>query len=502
MIYKNPEVVMKEFHENVKDASSSALREGSMDSINAQIDALQKKIDTNEKAQDKYMSTHGKQSDELYAQHDKMCDEMEKLCAKRRSMKESAATLGFEYKIDATNKDQKGFAGMDPDDYIKTISGHGLTRSEELHSEKDYSEFFRDPKIMEKFTECMDLTDRQTRVVINSLNEAEQTSVLTALTSKLYDHIVSKVDDIDYGEIPLSKGDITKLSNYDKLRECIDLMRDILKEFKQDTSPIDEVSTAMANISSRKDLFTRAFKYNSELPIVMYNNMVLTVIGGVSYMIATCIEFIKTPNQDTFKITLDKVAYAKTKSNVIYNNLKKFNKCCKNGELDKAMEHVLQNRVSKMNVKSEAAAAITGGLAAAGAKFAAGGIATKVGVSLGFAAAAIVAILGIVFVLREAIFFWYHARVKVSDFFDTQADLLQMNAYCVQNNESLDNEEREKVASNQLKIVDHFRKAANKISYSVRKGEVGSTKEIEVNSRKMKIGDISDDIPSTVSALF
>ena len=373
-----------------------------------------------------------------------------------------------------------GFEGLTPEELYGFNPDLGLSRSEEL-SNGDYSDFFRDPKIMKAFTEHLDLTDSITRKAIKVMNEAEQNSVLTALTSKLYDNIVSKVDDIDYGEIPSTKGDITKLSNYSRLVECVELLKKILKEFRQDTKPIDEVEVAISNISTHKDTFMKAYKFNCELPIIMYNNAVLSVITAVSYMIATSIEFMKTPNQDNFQITLDKVAYAKTKSNMLYNNLKKFNSSVKSGEFDKAMNHILQNRIKRLD---EAAAAIT--------TFAAiGGV---VGV--------IAIITHIIPILREMVFFFYYTRMRVSDFFDIQADLLQMNAYNLENNDTKSEDEKERIVSKQLKIVELFRKAANKISFTGKKAEVDSTKEITASSKKMKLNDIADELPDSVSALF
>lgn len=373
-----------------------------------------------------------------------------------------------------------GFEGLTPEELYGFNPDLGLSRSEEL-SNGDYSDFFRDPKIMKAFTEHLDLTDSITRKAVKVMNEAEQNSVLTALTSKLYDNIVSKVDDIDYGEIPSTKGDITKLSNYSRLVECVELLKKILKEFRQDTKPIDEIEVAISNISTHKDTFMKAYKFNCELPIIMYNNAVLSVITAVSYMIATSIEFMKTPNQDNFQITLDKVAYAKTKSNILYNNLKKFNSSVKSGEFDKAMNHILQNRIKRLD---EAAAAIT-------AFAAIGGV---VGV--------IAIITHIIPILREMVFFFYYTRMRVSDFFDIQADLLQMNAYNLENNDTKSEDEKERIVSKQLKIVELFRKAANKISFTGKKAEVDSTKEITASSKKMKLNDITDELPDSVSALF
>lgn len=378
------------------------------------------------------------------------------------------------------NTVSKGFEGLTVEELYGFNPELGLTRSEELAGEPTYSEFFRNPKIMAAFTEYFDLSDSLTRKAIRHMNEADQTSVLTALTSKLYDNIVSKVDDIDYGDIPSSKGDITKLANYSKLRECVELLRGILNEFKQDTAPIDEIATAIANIETRKDLFERAFRHNVELPIMMYNNTVLTIIDAVSYMIATSIEFMKTPNRDSFQITLDKVAFAKTKSNLLYSNLKKFNKTCKSNDFDKAMEHVIQNRIKRLS--EGAAAAVIGGVVAIGA--------------------AVLLILNIIPILREMVFFFYYTRMRVSDFFDIQADLLQMNAYNVENNSTANDEQKERIVSKQLKIVELFRKMANKISFTGKKAEVETTKEITNTDKKMKLNDVTKELPDSVSALF
>jgi len=364
------------------------------------------------------------------------------------------------------------------------------------------------PAVMEAFVQHMDIGDNMTRKAITYMNEADQASVLASLTAKLYDKIITKVDDIDYGDIPNSKGDITKLPSYEKLRECIELLRDILKEFKQDTGPIEVLSVAMANVMSRKDLFGRAFKYKCEMPIIMYNNTVLSIVNGVSYMIATCIEFIKTPNSDTFQITLDKVALNKTKNNMLYTNLKRFNKICEDGKFDKVMEEVIQAHIH--GGKNEAAineaigaAAAVGVIKAAGVKVAAflGGLGPG-----GWIALSVIALVALVTVLipllRDMVFMFYYARVRVSDFFDIQADLLQMNTFKLQNDPTIPSDEKERTINKQMKVVDLFRKMANKISYTNKEAEVKATREITADSKKMKLSDISDEIPDSVSALF
>lgn len=388
------------------------------------------------------------------------------------------------------DNEDKTITGMKAEDYTSVYDSLGMQRSEDLNSDKKYSDFFRDPKVMSTFTELFDISDRETRKVILGIHEAEaQGTLLTALTSKLYDNIVEKVDDIDYGDIPMTKGDVTALPNYEKLRSSIGLLRDILVEFKQDPAPINEISTALANVECRKDAFGRAFKYRSELPMITYNNIVLAIISSVSYMIATCIEFIKTPNKDNFEMTLDKVALAKTKNHMLYGDLKKFNKMCEKGELDKILEYILKNRIKTIGEASGIEPMNEDNIGVIGA----------IGISIG-----ILVLIPTVLIplLREIVFLFFYVHMKISDFFDIQADLLQMNAYTVQNDESRDERERDRIAAAQLKKVNLFRKVADWFAIKLRKSEIDAQSDIKEASSKQKIKDLEDEIPGGVSALF
>ena len=355
--------------------------------------------------------------------------------------------------------------------------------------DEDIAEFRGNPEVMQFFTEYYDITNRATRRKILSLTEAEQNAILTSITSKLYDKIVAKTDDIDYGEIPNTKGDITKLSNYKGLIECIDIIRELVVAMKQDTAPIDILTEAIANISARKDLFERGFRTDSEVAILMYNNYVLAIVASVSLLISTSIEFIKTPNKESFDFVLDKMAYTKNKNYIFFSNLKKFNKACKNGDLDKSINSVIDART-----KHEAAAIAGIGL---------GG---KIAIGLGIAAGSVGLLLLIPNLLKEIVFVFYHLRVRASDYFNTQADLLEMNAYRVANNTEMDQEKKNRIVEKQTKKVGALRKIANFFSIKFKKAEVDTNKEIAEDAKTKNTVDNSPELANpdtaTNSALF
>jgi len=337
---------------------------------------------------------------------------------------------------------------------------------------------YRSPEYLKAIDEFFDITHNETRKILMNVNEADQNQILASLTHKLYDNIVERVDDIDYGTIPNTKGDITKLENYAKLVQCIETITQLLKEYKQDTSKnIDIVAEALNNIVDRKKLFERAFAYKVELPMIMYSTISLAIISSVSFIITSCIEFIKSPNQDTFDVELDHVALIKTKENLLFTNLQKFNESCRKGQFDSGMEFVIKNNIK--NLTGAEVGLVVGGLALIGI------------------------LLNILPIMRELIFFFYYSRVRVSDYFDIQADLLQMNAHALSYNTEKNQDEKKRIVAKQMKIVEMFRKIANKLAINHKQSEMNTTKEIVNNTKKYRSDEVLDSVPdSATSALF
>lgn len=341
----------------------------------------------------------------------------------------------------------------------------------------DYSSIYR----AKEFTEAMkyfDTNDTMTRCVLLAVNEADQGTVMTSLSNKLYQHIVDKVDDIDFGTIPNSKGDITKIDNYEGLTDCINIIAEILQQYHQPTTSIETVQIALQNMIDRKELFEKAYKLNVEMPIIIYNTIALAIVSSVSYMISACIEFIKLPDDQGFDIALDKTAVIKTKENILFQDLSKFNNMCANGSFDKAMDYVIKQNANQF----------TGGMFA-------------------FSASSVVVILGILLliipVIRELIFFFYYSRTKVSDYFDAQSSLLMMNAYNIENNLSREDKSKKEIANKQRKIADVFKKISNAIKINYKTGESKAAKEINtLDSQKYKSTDVLDAVPDSASSVL
>lgn len=405
------------------------------------------------------------------------CKEIKAKDHKLYKLDEAAATSelpGFADSVDADGNVNLAslFAGFsDSDDTRMDL----LIPSEELRKYQPY------PELKKAFNEHFDIHDQYTRRSLMAMNEAQHNAALTALTSKLYDQIVSKAHNIDFGEIPKTKGDITKLSNFETMKETLAIIKGIVTEYKQDTKPIDEVSVAIGNIQGRKDMFERAFRANCEMPMLMYDNMVMAVVVGTSYLITACIEFIKAPKDETFTIQLDKVAYNKSKDHLIYNSISKFNHICENGDFDQAMNMIIDKKIRKFT-----------------------GITIGAGIVVG-----VIILTNIIPLLRELVYLFYHTKVSISDYCDTQADLLTMNAYNLQCNDiNTDPDTKSEIVKKQNKIAEKFRKVANFFAIKNKKAEVAATKDIENSTKKYKLdadANVVTDEPdegNSGSALF
>ena len=345
----------------------------------------------------------------------------------------------------------------------------------------DYNSIYRS----EAFNEAMkyfDITDDMTRNVLLSVNETDQNVVMSYLASKLYQHIVDKVDEIDFGTIPLSKGDITKIDNYDKLLDCVNIITEVLQNYNQSTESIDTVSTAIQNMVDRTELFTKAYKLNVEMPIIIYNTITLSIISSVSFMISTCIEFIKLDDDKGIEIAIEKTAINKTRDNILFTDLKKFNKVCASGDFDKAMNYIMMNTPKTKN--------LIGG----GAMFALGASGV---------AATLAIILLIIPIIRELIFLFYYSRTKVAEYFDAQASLLILNAYNIENNLTRDKKNKKEIANKQKKIADKFKKLANTIRVNNKVAESETKKETKkLDSKKFKQDEVLDSIPDSSNSIL
>lgn len=205
--------------------------------------------------------------------------------------------------------------------------------------------------------EHMNYSDMATIKAIAEATDNNQNQILVALTSKLYEMIVAKVTKLDYSSVASSRGDITKIQNYNELVETVNIIRQLVAEYKCDVTPVQAVEKAFDNVKARTATFKKAFVIGASVPMVLYNSIVVDIIAAVSYMVDTCIEYIKNPQSQSFQMAMDVVAYSKTRDCLMYETLMTFNDGCASGDIDEALKVSL----NRSRVKREAAEGVNEG---------------------------------------------------------------------------------------------------------------------------------------------
>lgn len=324
--------------------------------------------------------------------------------------------------------------------------------------------------------EYMDIQDTETRKILLAIDEEDQSQVLTNLAHKLYDNVVKQVDKINYGSIPNTKGDITKLENYTQLVECVNIMENMLVEYKQSLTPIITIKSAIENIKSRTDAWQKAYTLNIEFPIVMYNTIVLSIVSSISFLIASTIDYVKSPGDAEYQLSINAMAASKTKDNLLFEDLDRWNKACIKGDIDKCLEYIMDNGKKNLLGTAGPAATIMGTVAI-----------TAI-------------ILNILPIMRELIFFFMHSRQSLSDYFAIQADLLQINAENVKYSTEKSTKEKEKIRKKQLSIADKFRKISDALAIKCKKAQIAAEKDSATMEKKYKTKDIMDTMPDSAAA--
>lgn len=298
---------------------------------------------------------------------------------------------------------------------------------------------------------------------IKAMLEDATSPVTKIYKEKLYQSIVDR-SHVDFGDIPKSKGDITKYSGYPTMIECLESLQKIATEEKSKEllEAIGTVNTAITNIKQLKTTYMKAFAKKVELPILDYNTYVLTCVEGVTTLISNYIDFIKTPSSE-YKFELKNTKY---RANKLYiEQLEKFNKLNKDGSYGKYIATVIAKGQENFFLDP----------ALIGAAF------------------ITVVALGIIPVTRELIYLYNEAKRKVSDLLALQAYYLEMNKSAIENNTTMKADKKKEVLKKQEKIRKKFVILSEKLRISDVKAEDTARKKLDNDNRGMTAGGLEDD---------
>ena len=334
--------------------------------------------------------------------------------------------------------------------------------------------------------EYFDMSDKRTLDVLVKINEGDQSQVLSSLASKLYKNIIDKVGDIDYGTIPDSKGDITKIPNFMEMLECLDTIGSIIEQYNQSPDSVNIIREAIENLKDSKKIWEKGFAIKSEIPMLFYTNISLAIVSSVNLLLSTTIDFVNDPENKTFESVLDKNRLHKSKDTLLLKNLEAFNKSYRKKDIEKVMTNLMkvQAQVAESVVEEK-------------------GLIKKTLEIAKLSLTAVKMILLVIPILHELVYLFYSTKQNLSDFFDMQANVITMNAEKVKTNAAKSKEEKEKIYKKQMKAAESFRKISNALAIKFSKGEMNANKMIKDDDKpNYKVDDVVDEEPDSYSKIF
>ena len=319
--------------------------------------------------------------------------------------------------------------------------------------------------VYDKFLhEQVDVNSYNGRRLMYQLDEVSKAELSDKVVSALYKSAVEKYSDIDFGEIPQSKGDITRLKHYQTLTDSIEALTSIMEQTKVICPELDTVKQSLKIVQAYKKEFSLCFIQDKGMGQMIYNTIVLSIICATNLCISAAVDYLRTPGEDMPK-AMSVQKDARKDYNVLITNLKDFNDAANSGELRKLFDNILK----KDN--------FVGGL--------------TLGVSSGaiVAGIALAAAISIVPISRELIYFFYNFRMSVSEYFKAQAEFLEINMAEVQ---ASNMKNKPEIVKKHKKRIDQLNKIANKFEVefndSNKKAQKQLSKKIDADTAVSAIG--------------
>lgn len=288
----------------------------------------------------------------------------------------------------------------------------------------------------------------------------------TKMIEILYQDIINK-SNCDFGKIPDSKGVITQMVYYKQMSRSIEVLNKLLAE--KPPEELKLMNKLHEMIIAERGNFVMGYTFDIEIIKTMYCTMVLALIDMINLCILAYADYLK----DVKKIEFNYRA-ATNYDKFVVNNVKSILKSYQRGEWSKMMNSF---RKEVMNIHQIALTSAT----------VVGILAVVVG-----SAAIYFSMIVILNAIRQLIYVYYNASIKVADKIDEMNDFLKANIEIENNPKAMDRQQKMYTRLSSIRdfIHIHILKDEKKAQEELKK----SDKE-EFNKEKIKppvTGNVDD----------
>lgn len=313
-----------------------------------------------------------------------------------------------------------------------------------------------------------DYSNRKIKELRESL-DSTQKEVSNKVITSIFNDIKLYKSKLDFSFFDKTKGDVTKLENYDTILKTIKFLKQLASNVGNNTvlKYANEIETCKNNLISMRTSFQNAYRTNNKLATYLYGTTCLALITSCNYIIGESVEVIKQGSIDT--CTVKKGVEISPSGNGNLDALIRFNQLCASNKLNQLF--------SKMDkkVKLEAVA-----------------IAPVFGAIIGFTMLAL-------FVIREVVYIYYHTRVSLALYLENLAVFVEMNSRNVTDSNVKAKQEKtaqklhnlaSKIAVDQKVANDRSRDKINDSNKKASRNKPSSEDEENKNSGNSELDDV------------
>lgn len=314
---------------------------------------------------------------------------------------------------------------------------------------------------------------------IEYANEAEEIrAVLEDVNSpvtrkyheKLFGSVLNKAH-IDFGDIPKSEGYIKQYKGYPAMAETLEVVKKLALEEhnKEVLKYVATITKTIEIISELSATYHRGFTTRTEYVALEYNTYVYFCVEATTALLYSFVEWMRSPETGLFEL---KIKNTKLRADDFYfTQLTKFNAA--QDRLGIEYRKMLESLCDKGKDNFI-------------------GIAEIIGVG----AVAAVA-MAIVPLSREILYQIYRFRGKISEHLEVQANFLELNKSCVENNEAFDAAKKKKILDKQAKLIKKLTHASDAIRVKSSKAIMDSKRELSSDNKRLSISNIRDEVSNS-----
>lgn len=317
----------------------------------------------------------------------------------------------------------------------------------------------------------MEASTSEDRQFMRNMTKEDVNQINATLVQKLYESVL-KHNKCDFGDIPKSKGDISKVKGIDTCIESLDVLKKLHESNGIPVEDIDTIKTSISTVSRFKRQFETGFKLNNEYLIILYNTIVMAIMDGTSMLIADYTNYMITPDN----VKYNGVSGRNTKHGAVsIESLRRFNSMDKSGSLSSTINTLVSGAT-----KSSAGTRGNTGVSESAAVLGTIGVITVT---------AFLSVKAVITLIRELIFYFYHLRVTLSDYLEVQASFLEMNRLAIENSNRPASQKKE-IIKKQERVILKLRRISDKLKIKAEDVAVSARKDLERDNSTLSLSNI------------